>query len=383
MIRVFGEWCFWAAAGLLAYAYVVYPVLLLAAGRLVAKGRAAFAWPSWPHVVVVIAAHDEEKHIAGRIRNLLDQDYPPEKLTVLIGSDGSTDGTVAQALAAGGSRVVVRDFPMRRGKASVLNDLLAESRQPVMVFTDANTLFEHGAVRNLVAPLADPSIGAVCGHLVLTKPRAGNNADDGYWQVETLLKKSESDIDGLLGANGGIYAVRRQLVTRLRPDTICDDFVISMNVALTGLRVVYESRARAHEQTPPDLRAEFRRRVRIGLGNYQALARQTSYLTSMNWSRRWTYLSHKVMRWLTPHLLVLMYLGSLAGLPDPACAWFLALQTAAYAAAGIVYATRRAFAWPGFLRVLCLFCAVNVAFAVAFVRFVGGATTTGWQRTER
>ena len=374
---------FGIAAGLLIYAYIAYPALLLAVSRFVAMRLRSPSVTSWPDVAVVIAACDEEKHIAARIRNLLEQDYPPERLTVFIGSDGSRDSTVEIARKAGNDRILVREFPMRRGKASVLNDLVAEAHQPVIVFSDANTYFERSAIRNLVARLMEPGIGAVCGRLLLARPREGDNQDHRYWEVETRLKLSESEIDGLLGANGGIYAVRKSHVTPIRPDTICDDFVIVMNVALKGFRVVYEPRAVAHEETAKDMASEFGRRVRIGMGNYQILARHPTYLTAMNWSRRWTYLSHKVLRWVTPHLLVVMLAASVLGLPRPFFAWLLAIQAAAYAAAAVVYATRHAVTWPTGLRMLSLFCVVNFAFAVAFVRFIGGAAGGGWQRTSR
>lgn len=374
---------FWIAASLLVYAYIAYPAMLLAVSRFVSMRLQSPSLTSWPDVAVVIAACDEEKHIAARIRNLLEQDYPPEKLTVFIGSDGSRDSTVEFARKAGNERILVREFPMRRGKASVLNDLVAEARQPLIVFSDANTYFERSAIRNLVARLVEPGIGAVCGRLVLARPREGDNEDHQYWEVESRLKLSESEIDGLLGANGGIYAVRKSHVTPLRPDTICDDFVIVMNVALKGFRVVYEPRALAHEESAEDMSTEFGRRVRIGMGNYQVLARHPAYLTAMNWSRRWTYLSHKVLRWMTPHLLVLLLAASVLGLPRPFFVWLLALQAAAYAGAAVVYTTRRAVTWPVVFRMLSLFCVVNFAFAVAFVRFLGGAASGGWQRTGR
>jgi len=119
------------------------------------------------------------------------------------------------------------------------------------------------------------------------------------------------------------------------------------------------------------------------MGNYQVLALHPAYLPAMNWSRRWTYLSYKVLRWMTPHLLVLLLAASVLGLPRPFFVWLLALQAVAYAGAAVVYTTRRAVTWPVAFRMLSLFCVVNFAFAVAFVRFLGGAASGGWQRTGR
>jgi len=383
VIRTLAELGFWFAAGLLVYAYIAFPAIVLTAARLNRNKREIPVHRSWPDVAVVIAAHNEEKHIGDRIRNVLSQDYPPERLAVLVGSDGSTDATVEVARSAGNERVVIRAFRQNRGKASVLNDLVAEAGHALIVFSDANTHFERDTVKHLVSRLADPEVGAVCGELVLTPPETTGNEDHKYWLIERQLKAAESVIDGLLGANGGVYAIRKALYKPLRPETICDDFVIVMNVAAAGLRVVYEPMARAHEETPQDMEVEFWRRVRIGMGNYQVLISYPAYLTSTNWSRRWTYVSHKVLRWMTPHLLVVMLVASVVALPRQPFALLLGIQVIAYSAACLVYATRRAIPWPGILRMLSLFFVVNLAFGIAFVQYLRGDASGGWRRTER
>lgn len=375
--------CFWTAAGLLSYAYLVYPALVLAAARFRRISKEFPVGESWPQVAIVIAAYNEEKHIEARIRNLLGQDYPPERLTVYIGSDGSTDATAQVAASVADQRTVIRDYVPNRGKASVLNDLVGQATQEVIVFSDANTRFENDTVARLVAAFADPGVGAVCGELILTPPDQAGNQDHEYWSLERGLKAAESSIDGLLGANGGVYAIRRALYQPLRPDTICDDFLIVMNIAVAGQRVIYEPRARAHEETPGDMGAEFKRRVRIGIGNYQSLFRHPAFLISTNVARRWTYVSHKLLRWMTPHLLIIMLLASCVAAAQPPYALLLAMQLAAYAAAWTIYATRQSIAWPGLLRSFSLFFVVHAAFLVAFFRFLRGAYTGGWQRTER
>ncbi len=374
---------FWVAAGLLAYAYVVFPALVLAMGRLSRGRRETPAVTSWPEVAVVIAAFNEEKHIAECVRSVLDQDYPADRLVMLIGSDGSTDSTVEVARRAASGRVRIRAFPRNRGKASVLNDLIAESTQAVIVFSDANTCFERNTVRQLVARFVDTEVGAVCGELVLTAPERSRNEDHRYWRIEQRLKAAESDIGGLLGANGGVYAIRRELYQPLKPETICDDFVIVMNVAVAGMRVVYESMARAFEESPMDMAAEFGRRVRIGVGNYQVLFGYPAFLTSTNGSRRWTYVSHKVLRWVTPHLLLVMLVACGLAMSHRPYALLFGILVVAYLAAWIVYVTRQAISWPGILRLSSLFVVINLAFGIAFIRFLRGCDTGGWRRTER
>jgi cellulose synthase/poly-beta-1,6-N-acetylglucosamine synthase-like glycosyltransferase len=374
---------FWIAASLLAYSYVAYPAIVLAAAALVGKRRDGPSCNSWPDVAVIIAAHNEEKVIGDRIRNVLEQDYPPERLALIIGSDGSTDSTVEIGRRSSSARCEIRAFDQNRGKASVLNDLIAEAHEPVIICSDANTYFEPDTVTRLAARFVDPAVGAVCGELVLTPPEKARNEDHKYWTIERKLKAAESSIEGLLGANGGVYAFRRALYRPLTPDTICDDFVIVMNVAVTGRSVVYEPRARAYEETPQDMTAEFRRRVRIGVGNYQVLFRHPDFITSANWARRWTYLSHKVLRWLTPHLLLVMLVASGIAMPRQPYAVLFAVQVVAYGTAWLVYATRQTVPWPGLVRLFSLFFVVNLAFGIAFVRFLRGSDSGGWRRTER
>ena len=192
MTGTVAELSFWIAASLLAYSYAVYPAMVLALGALVGHRRNVPACKSWPDVVVIIAAHNEEKHIGDRIRNVLEQDYPPERLALLVGSDGSTDSTVAVAGSVGTERAGIRAFARNRGKASVLNDLIAEARQEIIVCSDANTFFEPDTVTRLVAGFVDPAVGAVCGELVLTPPEKAQNEDHKYWQIEQKLKAAES-----------------------------------------------------------------------------------------------------------------------------------------------------------------------------------------------
>jgi cellulose synthase/poly-beta-1,6-N-acetylglucosamine synthase-like glycosyltransferase len=309
-------------------------------------------------------------------------------LTVLIGSDGSTDDTVAAAraaaAAAGANAVSVRvfDFRQNRGKASVLNDLCVQVDADLLVFSDANTEFAPDALSRLTAPFADVRVGAVCGELLLRPQGTGGSQDHAYWSVERRLKAAEATIGGLLGANGGVYAIRRELFRRLEPDTICDDFVIAMNVAAAGWKNLYCAGAQAWEHTPHDEASEFHRRVRIGIGNFQALFRHPEYLLRAPWPLRFTYLSHKVLRWFTP-LWLLGLLGVSAALRDqPAFGPLLWVQSAGYAAALLIYCTRR-LAWPALLRGGMLFLVLNAAFAVALVRYVRGDYRGSWRRTVR
>lgn len=375
----------WGALALLMYSYIVYPILLLGIARHSRTGAilgGALDHLVLPSVTVVVAAFNEERHIAARIMNLLEQDYPADQFRVVIGSDGSSDRTVELARGIADVRLTVHDFGVNRGKASVLNDLVAQASTDIVVFTDANTVFNQDTVRQLVMAL-DEYTGAACGDLVLEKQLQGNNQDHRYWNFERRLKAAESLIGGLLGANGGVYAIRREYYKPLRPDTICDDFVIAMNIAVRRKGLKYVPAAVAYEITPTDVVAEYHRRVRIGIGNYQAFFRHPDYLLSGSWALSFTYFSHKVLRWFTPHLLMLVLACSFLLVADQLYQALTVVQLVGYAAAALVFLLRDRITWPGAVQAALLFIVLNLAFLVGFKRYLTADYSGGWRRTER
>jgi cellulose synthase/poly-beta-1,6-N-acetylglucosamine synthase-like glycosyltransferase len=380
------EYVFWIAVALLAYSYVGYPLLLGVAGRLRVEQRPVSEeselGAELAPVAVVLAALNEQVHIADRIANLLSQDYPG-RLTVYVGSDGSTDRTAEILGALSGERVRTFSFQERRGKATVLNDLMTHVTEPITIFSDANVLFEPDAVRILVRALRDHAVGAVCGELVLQGRRGADNQDSAYWRMERFLKAAEGRLGALLGANGAIYAIRSALYEPLPADTIIDDFVIGMRITVRGRRLVYEPSARAFEETPERIEDEFRRRVRIGLGNFQALFRYPEFFYRSSVPRAVAYVSHKVLRWFTPHLLLCALLASALLASQPLYAALLALQLIGYLAIGIAAAARNVLALPRWLLGAVLFAGVNAAFGVAFCRYFFGDLRGQWSRTER
>ena len=380
------EFGFWSALTLVAYAYAVYPMLILQIARNSKSldiSPHAVATAELPSVTVIVSAFNEELHIAARIQNLLEQDYPTDRMTILIGSDGSSDRTVEIAQKLVDARLTILAFETNRGKASVLNDCVAHTNSQVLVFTDANTVFKPDTVRELVVAIDDKT-AAACGELILKAPEQGHNVDHGYWSIERRLKAAESSIGGLIGANGGVYAIRRDCFQPLRPDTIIDDFVIAMNIGVAGKGLRYVPAAIAYEDTPGDILDEYHRRVRIGIGNYQALFRHSQYLLAAPLALRFTYLSHKVLRWLTPHFLVIALICSVV-LMKGSTFYGIAtvLQLVGYTVTLILFVTRNYVPWPSILMSAMFFAVLNWAFLVGFKRFLLADYRGSWRRTER
>lgn len=377
---------FWGAIALIGYSYLLYPALLGLLARFARARREPATEPGMiepPAVACIIAAYNEQWHIEARIENLLKQTYRQDKLRIYVGCDGSKDRTAELIEAYHDDRVSAFAFEHNRGKASVLNDLVAAAEAPILVFTDANTLFHADAIERLVGRFADPRVGVVCGELKLLASK-GNNQDNLYWRVEQFLKRSEAEIGGLLGANGAIYALRRELYQPLAADTITDDFCIAMTAAADGWKLVYEPSAIAVEDTPHEITEEYRRRVRIGVGNYQALFRHPEYMLRTNWATRFSYASHKVLRWLTPHLMVAALISSaVLALSSTLYLALFCLQLLGYGFGAHLLLRRRVKPMPGLAAAFAFFLALNWAFLVAFVRFLTGRYGGSWRSTAR
>jgi cellulose synthase/poly-beta-1,6-N-acetylglucosamine synthase-like glycosyltransferase len=347
------------------------------------RDRRAADLAELPQIAIVVAAHNEEQHIEQRLQNLLNLDYPKDRYRIYIGSDGSDDATPKIIRAFESERVVCYEFQKRRGKAAVLNNIMAGVEEPLVVFSDANTEFAPDNLRKLVRHFADPKVGAVCGELILRVQDGSDNQDSLYWRIERMLKFYEGRIGGLLGANGANYAIRRKLFVLLPLDTIVDDFTIVMNIAADGHKIVYDAEATAYETEAPSLAAEFTRRIRIGMGNYQAFFRLIWIMNPPDGIHIFTYISHKVLRWFVPHLLFTALLTSAVMYNEMYYAILFWLQICSYTACYMLYVVSqhwnvpRRFLFPIFIMIM------NLAFAIGFLRYLKGSSSGIWQRTLR
>lgn len=377
---------FWILSALLFYTYVGY-LLLLTVVNAIFPRRKVVAGGSFPDVTFVVPAYNEEDVIRQKIENTLALDYPPEKLSFLFVTDGSTDAT--PAIVAEYPQVALLHEAVRRGKAAAVNRAALAVQTPVVVFSDANTMVHPQSVQKLVRHFANARVGGVSGEKrVAAKNGSAVSFGEGlYWQYESLLKKANGDFYTLVGAAGELFCLRTALFRPLPPSVVLDDFVLSASVCLQGYRFLYEAEAFAVESSSVSLAEERKRKVRISAGCYQALFLLPSLLNFFRHFRlSFQYLSHRVLRWVICPLALPLLLGVnvyLAAKPAGAVYGFLlGAQGVFYlvAAAGWRFRTGER-ATP--LLVPGYFVFMVLSQYRGFYRFVRGRQPAVWEKAQR
>ena len=374
---------FWTLLIVGLYPYVFYPVAVALLGRLTNRAVRhdnAFA----PRVTVITAAFNEQAHIGATIENKLRQDYPPGMLDVIVVSDASTDGTdeIVRQIAARDSRVQLLRNEVRAGKTSGLNLAIPRARGEIVVFADANSIYRPDAIANLVRNFADPQVGYVTGRMLYVNAD-GSLVGDGcsaYMRYENSLRAAETRLGSIVGVDGGVDAIRRELYRPMRPDQL-PDFVAPLTVAEQGFRVIYEPEAVLTEDTLSVQSQEYRMRVRVALRAFWALWDKRVLLNPFHFGvYAWQMWSHKLLRYLS--FLPLAGAMALNWLLVPRGGIY-ALGAAAQVLFGILciaaLAGVRGIGQFSLTRYCFYFFLLNWASAVAFVRFVRGQKQVLWQ----
>lgn len=399
MAAAIGEVCFWAGAFLLLYTYALYPALLMVLRAIrrppapgsVPFGRGGNAAPGEaaraPFISVIVSVYNERRRVEARLRNLRETRHPADRMEILVGSDGSDDGTDEELGRLEGGTVRVFLYPERRGKSAVLNDLVKEARGTLLVFTDANTVYEPDTIPELLAPFDDPAVGGVCGELVLAAGgadpadgAAGSDGEASYWSYENHVKRLESDIGTILGATGAVYAIRAGLYPGLPVDRLAvDDFLIPLGIIRKGHPVKYNPRARASEPSAGSVAGEFRRKVRIGTANFFALREFADLLHPRRGFVAFALWSHKVIRWFAPLLLLVVGAASLLAMDaSEPIRWMVGLEAAFLAVAAAGFAAERLGARVPLLVYPYYFLAMNAALLVGMVKFLLDVRRPHW-----
>lgn len=371
--------CFWLSIFMILYPIIIYPSLVCLLG---------LTWPrpvkrgSWlPCVTVLIPAHNEAQNIAATIRNKLEQDYPRERLEIIVMSDGSTDRTedIVREFSSQNVRLVRRE--RREGKAAAINEGVRHAKGEILVFSDANSMFSPDAIRRMIENFSDSEIGYVTGKLTYKVESVGTAGSgcSGYIKYENALRALETKAGSIIGVNGGVDAIRRELYRDV-PSQLITDFVLPLNVVSTKHRVVYDERAHSFEVANSELGSEFRMRVRVALRALQGITfmRRLCNPVKHPWAA-FSLISHKVIRYCSFFFLAIVFVTNLVLVSNPHYAALLITQVITYTLA--IVGLRKSL--PKLLQKLTLipayFLMTNAAFAVATMKFLKGETMATWQ----
>jgi cellulose synthase/poly-beta-1,6-N-acetylglucosamine synthase-like glycosyltransferase len=369
---------FWISLFLIVYPYAVYPLLLKAWGRL--RPRPVARAPIEPSVSVLIPAYNEVDVIAATLAAMTAQDYPKDRLQILVVSDCSDDGTddIVRSFADRGVELLRQTE--RGGKALGLNAAVKRARGEIVVFCDANARFAPDALRSLVQNFADPSVGYVTGTLTVSSEGGVASGNGGaYLRFEESLRAAETRVGSVIGVNGGCDAIRRALYSDI-PKELITDFVLPLRVIAAGKRVVFDPQAASLEDGNEELQSEFSMRVRVALRALQGLVHMRRLLNPLRYpAASFCIVSHKVVRYMAFVFLAGALVSNLAlALDSPFYRGLLVGQLACYglAACGLVGIGRRL----GILAVAPAYLLMSYwAFAVATWRFLRGQTMATWK----
>jgi cellulose synthase/poly-beta-1,6-N-acetylglucosamine synthase-like glycosyltransferase len=368
-----------SAIALLVYVYAGYPILLAMLSLFSRRRRPGPGHT--PTVSVLISAYNEESAIARKIKQTLALDYPPDRLEVLVVSDGSTDKTDEIVRGFADPRVRLLRVEGRTGKTIAQNRGVEQCQGDVIVFSDATATYHPKTLLYLAANYADPRVGAVSGRYKYFDPNDDSPTGLGsaaFWNYENVIKLFQSRIATLTGCSGCIYSVRRSSYVPL-PAEACSDLVEPLSIVRNGYRVAFEDRALAYEETTRDSKQEFRMRVRVATRGMRGLLSVPELL--MPWRHPWTsfqLFSHKILRWMVPVFLMMLFAATAMNLGSPVFQALFAAQAAFYGV-GMASVKIPIHRYWRVLGIPLFFCTLNAAMFVGMLQVIRGHKFTTWE----
>jgi cellulose synthase/poly-beta-1,6-N-acetylglucosamine synthase-like glycosyltransferase len=386
---------FWIALFIVFYTYIGYGILLYIIIRLkrlfVGRPHEAVlpADEELPTMTLMICAYNEEDIVKEKMANTLALDYPKDKFRIMWVTDGSNDHT--NELLAAYPEVDIVFSPERRGKTAALKHGLRELKTRYVAFTDANTMINTGALREIARLFSDPTVGCVSGEKRVAARKAGEMASEGeglYWRYESTLKRWDSELYSAMGAAGELYAIDPQLCREVPDEALLDDFMLSMYVVQAGKRIAYTSDAYAREYGSANIYEESKRKRRIAAGGLQSIWWLRSMLNPLRQPLvTFQYVSHRVLRWsITPVAMVLLLIVNIALVAMGAGTFYtvmLILQTLFYLMALAGWLTNR-FGYKNKLLYTAyyfMFMNFNVFRGMAYLRSHG--KSGAWEKAKR
>jgi cellulose synthase/poly-beta-1,6-N-acetylglucosamine synthase-like glycosyltransferase len=385
------EISFWILAGIIFYTYLGYGVLVIVLGRIkdfrCGKQR-IFPDAYEPQTTLLFAAFNEAEWLKKKIENSLNLDYPPDKLKIMVITDGSNDGS--EEIIEKNPRIIHLHEAERQGKMAAINRAMKFVDTEIVIFSDANTMLNRKAIRELISFFRDPAVGCVSGEKrVCTRGRneAASAGEGTYWRYESLIKKWEARLGSCIGAAGELFAIRTDLFMKVQEDTLIDDFVISMRIALKGCRIQYAPEAYAMETASADISEEFKRKIRIAAGNLQSILRMPELLNVFQHGMlTFQYISHKFLRsFVVPFCLIALIPLNLFLMTEGGALYILLfiLQAVFYLAATAGYLLqKRRLAFNLFFIPLYI-TVMNISAVVGFSRYLRGRQSVLWEKAAR
>jgi cellulose synthase/poly-beta-1,6-N-acetylglucosamine synthase-like glycosyltransferase len=359
------------SASLVIYTWLLYPLLLRLLLLVRPKAQAATRVEGFPTVSIILPVHNEQESIAEKLQNCLELDYPLDRLEIIVVSDASTDRTaeIVEQFASHNPRIRWLESEGRAGKSGVQNLAAAQANGEVLLFSDAGTGMPPGTLAIMTRHLADPGVGLITATVFFGNPQDAVEKGQGfYWRYELFLRHAESDLGILATASGQALLVRRELFRPL-PARYGDDCIMPLDIRLQAYRVVQDRDAIVYDTMPHSIEGELRARIRMTARNWTGTLSRPALLNPFLYPlTAWSLVSHKLLRWLTPFFLGVVFLSS-ASLAarggSPALFW---LQVAFYTSALIGWGLARTHRPAGIFGYPFSFCLANVGFLLGMVK---------------
>jgi biofilm PGA synthesis N-glycosyltransferase PgaC len=384
------SYLFWIGLFVVFYTYLGYGFVIFILSRF--KSRAKEFCPlqddDLPCVTILVAAYNEEQCIEDKIENTLNLHYPKDKLSIVFVTDGSTDNTPA----------IIKKFhavkgyhdPQRRGKIHAVNRVMKYVTTPIVIFSDANTLLNANSVKNIVRHYRDEQVGGVAGEKRIYQNDEDNASGSGegfYWKYESFLKEKDAEVYSIVGAAGELFSIRTALYEELPDNIIIEDFYLSLRLCAKGYRFMYEPEAFAFETASASIKEEWKRKVRICAGGFQAMVKLKALLNPFRYGvLSFQYISHRVLRWtLAPLFLPIIFFSNfwLAMQGSPIYTFILIAQTGFYLLALLGYfLSDKKISVKGFF-IPYYFLVMNLSVYAGFFRYLKGKQSVIWEKAER
>ena len=385
------EVLFWVMLFIVFYTYLGYGVVLfvlLQIKRLFKrKNELILSDDALPHITILVAAYNEEDYVVQKVENTRSLDYPSDKLHQIWVTDGSNDKT-PQLLAAYND-VIVLHKPERAGKIAAMNRAVKFVETPIVVFSDANTLLGHESLRRIATMFSDPKTGCVSGEKRIFNAghEAASAAGEGlYWKYESTLKRWDAELYSAVGAAGELFAIRTELFNEVEPDTLLDDFIISLRVAMQGYKIDYDPEAFAIESASANVKEELKRKIRIAAGGIQSVVRLYPLLNIFKYGLlSFQYISHRVLRWtVTPVALILLFvLNIVLAYSSTFFLLLMGLHVLFYLLAAVGWILESKKLKSKFLFVPYYFFIMNYAVFMGIGRYLKKTQSVNWERAQR